>query len=183
MIISCTQRSASTVFCGELAKKLGMEFGNQIIDGLWKGYMPQKATWHEYKDGTESENFLDIIKNYRNKSNFVIQDHSSHPLILNQAKLFVSRKNLLGSTSSIRNMMMKRPDGLDFVSVNIDWHLRKAFDLFSYCYVFNKHITWTDNIYKFTIESGEESVCEQIDKYIRKHDLYEIVNHYNLITR
>lgn len=180
MIVASTQRSGSTIYCAQLAEKLGLKFGNQVIDGQWKGYSGPKANWHEYKGGEEAESFFDVIEFYRKKDEYVILDHSSHPFILDQADQFVSRRNVMASTSSIVQLIEKRANGRVQVPITLEMHLQRTFDFFQYCQKNEKKIIWLDDTYEFTVKECRDEVREQIGAYIRQRRLHPIIDYYKL---
>lgn len=180
MIVASTQRSGSTIYCAQLAEKLGLKFGNQVIDGQWRGWSGPKVSWHEYKEGHEATNFIDIIDFYRHKDEYVILDHSSNPFILLQADQFVSRKNVLASMQSMVNTILRRPNGLMQVPITIEMHLQRAFDFYQFCFKNDKKIIWLDDTYEFNVNEATEEVIEEVRAYIRKRRLAQIADYYKL---
>lgn len=182
MIVSATQRSASTIFCAELAKKEGLLFGNQVLDGNWRGYSGPKSAWHEYKgEAVEARSFKDVIQFWKNRDQYVILDHSSCPYIMQEASYFVARRDLLSALQSMINIMASRENGDQFFHVTTKIFLDRAFGLFLFCLENEKSIMWMDTKRSFTTISNDQALSNDIHQYVEQHNLREIAKWYNLI--
>ncbi|AVH85174.1 hypothetical protein RsoM2USA_246 [Ralstonia phage RsoM2USA] len=181
MIVSATQRSASTIFCVEKAKELGLKFGNQIIDGNWRGYSGPKSAWHEYKGpAVESTSFMDVIDYYDRRDDYVILDHSAHHLILQQSDYFVSRRNLIGAAASMVKIMESRQNPKAFIDVTVNIFLYRAFEFYMFCLEYGKDIIWTDDTRTFNTMEGSSHLRDKIQEYVSFGEFPDIVKTYNL---
>lgn len=86
----------------------------------------------------------------------------------------------MASTSSIVQLIEKRPNGRVQVPITLEMHLQRTFDFFQYCQKNDKKIIWLDDTYEFTVKECREEVREQIGAYIRQRRLHPIIDYYKL---
>lgn len=127
MIISALFRSASTIFCYDLANKLDLIYLDEIYDPLNDDILRMKRHSHELKTTLrqlDTKKFTEMkskVAAWRDHSCYLINNHNYDVPWFEAAQVFFCRKDILGSLVSMHNLIVKSGQPADNLWIYADW--------------------------------------------------------------